>query len=93
LPSRTADSGKVRLGAQTPSLPARTADGGKVRLGAQTTEHARRGRPTVARYASVRRTTEPAGAHGRQRQGAPRRAEPELAAQNSAHSAAAVRSG
>jgi len=30
------DSGRVRIGAQTPSLPVRTSDSGKVRLGAQT---------------------------------------------------------
>ena len=33
---RIADSGKVRMGAQAPSLPpARIADSGKVRMGAQ----------------------------------------------------------
>ena len=36
------DSGKVRIGAQTPSLPARTADSGKVRLGAQSPSLPRR---------------------------------------------------
>ena len=30
-----ADTGKVRLGGQSPSLPVRTTDSGKVRLGGQ----------------------------------------------------------
>ena len=32
---RCADTGKVRLGGQSPSLPVRTTDSGKVRLGGQ----------------------------------------------------------